>query len=150
NQSTDSPGTITTASDSGTSSSPSTSTSFSSSSGGLTGNSSSSSSSTNQPGPLSPSPSGLSGQVFGGGPIVGVASTSKKQSIRKYKKKNHKNAWHFIYDQSPDRGGLPTPPAHPALRGVPAQQNHHPAGVPVQTPGGKGQKGGLGKKGPAT
>jgi len=150
NQSTDSPGTITTASDSGTSSSPSTSTSFSSSSGGLTGNSSSSSSSTNQPGPLSPNPSGLSGQVFGGGPIVGVASTSKKQSIREFNKKNHYNDWQFIYDPSTDRGGLLSTPAQPALQGVPAQQNQQPAGVPVLTPGGQGQQGGFGQQGPAT
>src|SRR5256885_10465553 len=48
----------------------------------------------------------LSGQVFGGGPIVGVASTSKAQSIREFNHKNHYNQWQFIYDPSSDRGGL--------------------------------------------
>src|SRR2546430_12537041 len=35
------------------------------------------------------SKSPFSGPVFGGGPIVGVASTSKDKSIREFNKKNH-------------------------------------------------------------
>lgn len=92
--------------------------------------------------------SGFSGQVFGGGPIVGVASTSKKQSIREFNKKNHYNDWQFIYDPSSDRGGLLSTPAQPALQGVPTQPNQQPAGVPVLTPGGQGQQGGFGQPGP--
>jgi type II secretory pathway pseudopilin PulG len=96
----------------------------------------------------SPQQSGFGGQVFGGGPIVGVASTSKKQSIREFNKKNHYNDWQFIYDPSSDRGGLLSTPAQPPLQGVPAQQNQQPAGVPVLTPGGQQQQGGFGQQGP--
>jgi type II secretory pathway pseudopilin PulG len=49
---------------------------------------------------------GLSGTVFGGGPILGVASTSKATTVREYNKKNHYNDWIFIYDPTSDRGGL--------------------------------------------
>jgi type II secretory pathway pseudopilin PulG len=60
----------------------------------------------------------LSSQVFGGGPIVGVTSTSKAQTIREFNKKNHYNQWQFIYDPSSDRGGLLNAPAQPPLQGV--------------------------------
>jgi type II secretory pathway pseudopilin PulG len=85
--------------------------------------------------------SGFSGPVFGGGPIVGVVSTSKKQSIREFNKKNHYNDWQFIYDPSTDRGGLLSTPAQPALQ-LPNMQNQQPSGVPVLTPG--GQQGNFG------
>ena len=48
----------------------------------------------------------LSSTVFGGGPIVGVASTSKAQTIREFNHKNHYNQWQFIYD--PDHGSRRT------------------------------------------
>jgi type II secretory pathway pseudopilin PulG len=136
NQTTDSSG--------GGSSAAGTSSSFSNASapGDSSGRGSSSPFSSNQPG--SGSASGFSGQVFGGGPIVGVVSTSKKQSIREFNKKNHYNDWQFIYDPSTDRGGLLNTPAQPALQGVPAQ-NQQPAGVPVLTPG--GQQGNFGGQG---
>jgi len=38
------------------------------------------------------------GPTFGGGPVVGVASTSKKESIKELDKKNHYNEWEFVYD----------------------------------------------------
>ena len=60
----------------------------------------------------------LSGKVFGGGPIVGVASISKAQSIREFNHKNHYNQWQFIYDPSSDRGGLLNTPAQPPLQGA--------------------------------
>jgi len=72
---------------------------------------------------------GLNGTVFGGGPILGVASTNKKdKSIREYNKKNHYNDWMFIYDPTNDRGGLlvgpwQTPQNNPMMPGaVPAGQ----------------------------
>jgi type II secretory pathway pseudopilin PulG len=40
----------------------------------------------------------LTGQTFGGGPIVGVASTSKQASIRVLNDKDHYNDWEFVYD----------------------------------------------------
>jgi type II secretory pathway pseudopilin PulG len=55
-------------------------------------------------------------QVFGGGPIVGVASISKDKSIRVFNKKEHYNEWQFIYDPSTDRGGLLNTPNQPALQ----------------------------------
>jgi type II secretory pathway pseudopilin PulG len=60
----------------------------------------------------------LSSQVFGGGPIVGVASTSKAETIREFNHKNHYNQWQFIYDPSSDRGGLLNTPAQPPLQGA--------------------------------
>jgi hypothetical protein len=46
---------------------------------------------------------GLSGQTFGGGPIIGFSPNSPKQSILVYKKKNHYNEWEFIYDPLADQ-----------------------------------------------
>jgi type II secretory pathway pseudopilin PulG len=66
------------------------------------------------------------GQTFGGGPIVGVASTSKKESIRIYNKKDHYNDWQFIYDPSSDRGGLITGPYQPSLQALLPGQNGLP------------------------
>jgi type II secretory pathway pseudopilin PulG len=57
-----------------------------------------------------------SGQVFGGGPIVGVASVSQAETIREFNKKNHYNDWQFIYDPGTDRGGLLNTPAQPPLQ----------------------------------
>jgi hypothetical protein len=55
------------------------------------------------------------GQVFGGGPILGVVSTSKQISVREFNRKNHYNDWIFIYDPSADRGGLLEGPVEPDL-----------------------------------
>jgi len=71
----------------------------------------------------------LSSQVFGGGPIVGVASTSKEETIREFNHKNHYNQWQFIYDPSTDRGGLLNTPAQPALQGAVPVQNGPGVGV---------------------
>jgi type II secretory pathway pseudopilin PulG len=147
NQSSDSPST-TPSDNSGTSSSSFGTSSNNSSFGTSNSSSSPFANSANAAGPGGQNPSGFGGQVFGGGPIVGVASTSKKQSIREFNKKNHYNDWQFIYDPSSDRGGLLSTPAQPPLQGVPAQQNQQPAGVPVLTPGGQGQQGGFGQQGP--
>jgi type II secretory pathway pseudopilin PulG len=56
------------------------------------------------------STSGFNGPTFGGGPILGVASTSKAKSIRVFYDKNHYNDWLFIYVPQADRGGLLTGP----------------------------------------
>jgi type II secretory pathway pseudopilin PulG len=91
----------------------------------------------NQPGGATGS-NQLSSTVFGGGPIVGVASTSKEKSIREFNHKSHYNEWQFIYDPSMDRGGLITTPAQPPLQvTAPVQQQNssspgNPAGS--QTP----------------
>jgi type II secretory pathway pseudopilin PulG len=53
--------------------------------------------------------------VFGGGPIVGVASISKEQTIREFNHKRKYNEWQFIYDPASDRGGLLMTPNQPPL-----------------------------------
>ncbi|MGA8762707.1 MAG: hypothetical protein WB562_07570 [Candidatus Sulfotelmatobacter sp.] len=54
-------------------------------------------------------------QVFGGGPIIGVASASpsKEPSIREYNHKRKSTEWQFVYDPAIDRGGLITTPYQP-------------------------------------
>jgi type II secretory pathway pseudopilin PulG len=42
------------------------------------------------------------GQIFGGGPIVGVSSTSTKASIKEVNGKDHYNDWQFFYDPRMD------------------------------------------------
>jgi type II secretory pathway pseudopilin PulG len=42
--------------------------------------------------------SSLGGRAFGGGPVVGVASTSKKESLKVLNTKDHYNEWEFVYD----------------------------------------------------
>ncbi len=49
---------------------------------------------------------GGSGPELGGGPIMGVTSTSQKQSFRVFNKKNHYNEWLFVYSPMLDSGGL--------------------------------------------
>ena len=62
----------------------------------------------------------LAGQTFGGGPIVGVASTSKLETIREFNHKKKYNEWQFVWDPGTDRGGLPMTPYQP-LQGFGAQ-----------------------------
>jgi hypothetical protein len=57
----------------------------------------------------------LTSRVFGG-PIIGVASTSKAVSIRVFDHKDHYNEWMFVYDPALDRGGLITTPWQPGLQ----------------------------------
>jgi len=59
-----------------------------------------------------PKPVGT-GEVFGGGPLLGVASVSKAKTIREFNKKNHYNEWVFVYDPNSDRGGLLKGPLQP-------------------------------------
>jgi hypothetical protein len=83
----------------------------------------------------------LSSAVFGGGPIVGVASTSKGPTIREFNHKNRYNQWQFIYDPSMDRGGLITTPAQPPLQvAAPIQQQN---GSSLNSPGSSSSFGGM-------
>ena len=62
--------------------------------------------------------SGPGGQVFGGGAIVGVASTNKKvKAIHEFNKKTHYSDWYFIYDPSMDAYGLLIGPWQPITIG---------------------------------
>jgi type II secretory pathway pseudopilin PulG len=90
--------------------------------------------------------SGPNGQTFGGGPMVGVASTSKEKTIRIFNKKEHYNEWQFIYDPSTDRGGILTTPNQPSLQAAGVAQPGAPgapaAGGTATAPGGfSGQPG---------
>jgi len=44
-------------------------------------------------------------QVVSGGPIVGVASTSKETTIREFNHKRKYNEWQFVYDPTARHGG---------------------------------------------
>ena len=79
------------------------------------GNSNSPGSSSSSSKPSSSSGLGFNGPTFGGGPILGVASTSKAKSIRVFYEKNHYNDWFFIYVPQGDRGGLLTGPVNPGM-----------------------------------
>jgi len=84
--------------------------------------------------------SGGQPQVFGGGPMVGVASLSKEKSIRVFSKKDHYDKWQFIYDPNSDTGGLLMTPnqqgqslaggTHPAVPGNPGGVQNSPFGQP--------------------
>ncbi len=43
------------------------------------------------------------GQTFGGGPIIGVVSLSRKEALKEYQGKSHYNEWEFVYDPIADR-----------------------------------------------
>jgi type II secretory pathway pseudopilin PulG len=99
---------------------------------GSSGSSSSSNSSSSSS--ASGSGSGSNSQTFGGGPILGVASTSKKESIRVFSDKNHYKDWLFLYLAQADRGGLLTGPI----------SLNPPANIiPGQGGGAAGQSGGV-------
>jgi len=44
------------------------------------------------------------GGDLGGGPVVGVASSSTKASIRVFRQQTHYNQWEFLYDPLEDSG----------------------------------------------
>jgi type II secretory pathway pseudopilin PulG len=85
--------------------------------------------------------SGSGNPLGASGPIVGVASLSKKSTIREFNHKNKYNDWQFIYDPAADRGGLITTPNQPSLQalgfGTPAGQ----AGNSTSSPFGQSSSG---------
>lgn len=56
--------------------------------------------------PVGGTPGGSTGPTFGGGPIIGVASTSTAKSMMEFNGKSTYNGWEFIYEPTTDRGGL--------------------------------------------
>jgi len=68
-----------------------------------------------------------SSQTMGGGPIVGIASTSEKESLKEIDGKNHYNEWEFVYDPSLDPMGRQQP-------GNPGGRDQRPARNPQQGP----------------
>ncbi len=88
--------------------------------------------------------SNLGGPTFGGGPILGVASTSKQKSIHVFYTKNHYNDWLFIYLPMADRGGLLNGPVNPTggvTSGIPGAVTPGMPGMPGGMPG----QGGFGQ-----
>ena len=82
----------------------------------------------------------LTGRTFGGGPIVGVASTSTQESVKELNGKNHYNDWEFFYDPRFDvgPGGVPLGvPQQPGVQGATPQQQNQPMSQPgpSQNPG---------------
>lgn len=104
-------------------------------SGSGSGSSSDSSASSDSSSSSSSSGPGLGGQVFGGGPIVGVVSTSKAKSIREFSQKNHYSDWPFVYDPTSDRGGLLNTPTLGNPGGAMNMGGQPGAGGIQQTPG---------------
>jgi type II secretory pathway pseudopilin PulG len=92
--------------------------------------------STQRPGFVTANGANGSPQVFGGGAIIGVASTSKEKTVREFNKKDHYNQWQFIYDPSTDRGGLLMTPNQPPLQGaVPVNSQNGEPSAAGQNPG---------------
>jgi type II secretory pathway pseudopilin PulG len=96
----------------------------------------------------------LSRQVFGGGPIVGVVSISKKDGIREFDHKKKYDQWQFVYDPATDRGGLIKGPnqtlpmfaikaLQPGQNGQPGQPGS-PSGSPFGSPNGPGNNSSFG------
>jgi type II secretory pathway pseudopilin PulG len=83
--------------------------------------------------------SGSNTQTFGGGPIIGVASTSTAKTIRVFYQKNHYKDWLFIY-VPPDRGAaLLTGPVNPGFPGnTPGGTTGLAPGLPVSGAPGQG------------
>jgi type II secretory pathway pseudopilin PulG len=129
----------------GSSSSGSSDTSGNSNSSG----SSSSNSSTGSSSTGSNSSSGPNGQTFGGGPILGVASTNNKtKTVHVFFDKTHYSDWLFIYVTQLDRGGLLVGPVNPNMPPTPNLNGLAPGQIPGQAPGGQGLGGqGFGGQG---
>lgn len=60
----------------------------------------------NSPGGLNSINAATTNQTFGGAGIVGVSSTSDRESIREYHKQKHYNDWEFTYDPRQDLNGV--------------------------------------------
>jgi hypothetical protein len=82
---------------------------------------------TQTPGTTSSDATSSGQQVVSGGPIVGVASTSKETTIREFNHKRKYNEWQFVYDPTSDTGGLIRTPNQPPLQlaGQPMQNGQN-------------------------
>jgi hypothetical protein len=79
-------------------------------------------------------------QVFGGGAIIGVSSSSERKSIRVIADKDHYKDWKFVYDPTFDRGNLINGPYDPKkqmgqMGNMGGQQLGQPIGQPQQGTG---------------
>jgi type II secretory pathway pseudopilin PulG len=90
---------------------------------------------------------GVGGQTFGGGAIVGVASKDKDPTIRVFNKKKNYDEWMFIYSPAMDRVNVLLRGPYDGQSfggtqiGIPAGQLNQPTQNPFgQQPGGLGQQ----------
>jgi len=83
--------------------------------------------------------SGIGGaQSAGGGPIIGVASLSKKEGIKEFNDKDHYNDWLFVYDMRLEQsGGTGVTVAEPMAPGSASTSS----GAVTPQPGSNGQPG---------
>ena len=104
----------------------------SSQTGNSSGQSGSNSTSNNQSNQLlSLSQMGATGTDYGGGPIIGVASTSEKQSFHVFNDKDHYKDWLFVYSPVLEQcGGLFTRP----FDGIQPSRNCALPTAPMPTP----------------
>jgi len=82
------------------------------------------------------SPIGDTGPTFGGGPIVGVSSTSEKQSLKVLNGKDHYNDWQFFYDPRFEvpLPQLSPPPQNPGMTPAGNLGTGNPGNPPPQNP----------------
>jgi type II secretory pathway pseudopilin PulG len=74
-----------------------------------------------------------SGPTFGGLPIVGVSSTSTRESLMELYGKNHYNEWEFVYDPRFDVSGAVSTGQQAAQPGGTTNQSN-PTNQPLQPP----------------
>jgi type II secretory pathway pseudopilin PulG len=79
------------------------------------------------------------GQPVGGGQIIGVASVSKKQSIKEFNDKDHYNDWFFVYDLRLEQSGgtgvtVAEPRAGASGDSSKGGQGQQPGGTTAPTP----------------
>ncbi len=77
----------------------------------------------------------LGNTTFGGGPIVGVTSTSKTDTIREFNHKKKYSDWQFVYDPGTDRGGIPMTPNQPPIQGFGQTPQNLNGAVPAGSAG---------------
>jgi hypothetical protein len=99
----------------------------------------------NQPGTTSDDESQDSIKLIGGGPIVGVASTSKRSGYREFNHKKKYSEWQFIYNPTADTGFLPMTPYQPPPLSQP--QNVNGPNANGQNGAGSGLSSGFGNGG---
>lgn len=87
------------------------------------------------------------GPTVGGGQIIGVASVSKKQSIKEFNDKDHYDEWYFVYDLRLEQsGGTGVTVAEPRIGG--STPGGSTTGGNTSTPGGGGTTGTSGTQPP--
>ena len=114
------------------------------STGGISGGTPAGQNGTNQPTTIGTSASSISsaignGQTFGGGPIVGVASTSTKEGLKEIDGRTHYNEWEFTYDPRYDNSrsapGSGIQPGNVNPNGQPGNPNSPGVIQPNNVPG---------------